>query len=234
MIKALGEAAFSFALATSGLSPFLIGEWPEPSEAPVATVSEVRVVPVPDLNPVAPEPVDDGIPDLYEELSEERIAQQQREAEIDELASNIRNAFGINPTRSRNFSEWIVEAVESTAIDKEVFAALVVSESSFQYKLTSSVGAVGPAQVREEFWGEKCGSGDLENDPKFNIQCGVVALSEYLEDYCDGDMTCALQMYNVGPTNMKLPEYDGAKQRYISKINRNMAKLTGRTILASN
>lgn len=230
MIKTLGEAAFSVALATSGLSPFFIGDWPEPVDQPVA---EVREVPVPDANPVRVVAESAGIPNMYAAASEERMAQLALEAEIEGLASNIEKAFRINPVRARNFSEWIVEAVESTSIPKEVMTALVVSESSFQYKLTSAVGAVGPAQVREVFWGEKCGSGDLENDPKFNIQCGVTALNEYLERRCDGDMTCALQTYNVGPDNMKLEKYDGAKQRYITKINRNLSKLTGNTVLAS-
>lgn len=234
MIKTLGEAAFSLALAASGLSPFYIGGWPEAPESAGDSSYEAQVIPAPDAAPLAAKPDSSEIPDLYSEISEQRIAEQKIKADIDKLAANIRSAFGINPTRAKNFSEWIIDAVESTSIPKEVMTALVVSESSFQYKLRSSVGAVGPAQVRPVFWAEKCGSGDLENDPKFNIQCGVTALSEYLEKECDGDMTCALQTYNVGPSNMDLPEYEGAKQRYISKINRNMAKLTGRTVLARN
>lgn len=235
MIKTFGEAAFSLALATSGLSPFFIGEWPEAPEPSSNAVVEVREVPVPDMNPVAPESKSEPIPDLYAEVSAERAAQEAFEAEIDKLAADIRSAFRINPTRARNFSQWIVEAVDSTSIPKEIMTALVVSESSFQYELTSAVGAVGPAQVRPVFWAEKCGSGDLEKDPKFNIKCGVRALSEYLETRCDGDMTCALQTYNVGPTNYHNPEYEGAKRRYISKVKKNMSRLTGNAnlILAS-
>ena len=230
MIKTLGEAAFSLAIAAIGLGPFLVGEWPETPET--SEVSVVRALPVPDLDAVAPEPVSANIPNIYEEASQEIMALQEYETGIQEFANDIRDAFGINPTRARNFSEWITLAVESTTIPKEVMASLVVSESSFQYKLKSSVGAVGPAQVRPIFWAEKCGSGDLEHDPEFNIRCGVTVLSEYLVDICKGNMTCALQTYNVGPGNMKLSKYDGAKKRYIAKITRNMSKLTGTTMLA--
>lgn len=263
MIKTFGEAAFSMALATAGLTPFWVGEWPEPKETnqlssaiettesqydlgsfsgvvirkaqasePKATAKR-REIPVADPNPVRPESVSDHIPDLYAEMSQERAEQEAFETEVRSFANQLRNTFGINPTRALNFSEWILVAVESTSIPKEVMAALVVSESSFRYKLRSSVGAVGPAQVRPVFWGEKCGSGDLENDPEFNIRCGVTALNEYLEKECSGDMVCALQTYNVGPTNYHNPDYEGAKQRYISKIKTNMSKLTGYTILAS-
>lgn len=233
MIKTFGEAAFSIILATSGLSPFLLGDWPVAPSSHESTAVEAKDVPVADPDAVAPVSASAGIPDLYREVSKERIAQEMFNEKVQEFATDLRGAFNINPTRAKNFSEWILVAVESTSIPKEVMAVLVVSESSFQYKLTSPVGAVGPAQVRPEFWSEKCGSGDLEHDPKFNIQCGSIALSEYLQDYCDGDMTCALQTYNVGPGNMKLKKYEGAKQRYISKINRNMARLTNRTMLAS-
>lgn len=264
MIKTFGEAAFSMALATAGLTPFWVGEWPEPKpdaqnssevqsqinsheaggfsgvilrdpapyqpeKADVARPSK----PVADANPVRPEPDSSDIPDLYAEMSREQAEREAFEAKVRSFAYQLRSTFGINPTRALNFSEWILVAVESTSIPKEIMAALVVSESSFRYKLRSAVGAVGPAQVRPVFWEEKCGSGDLENDPELNIRCGVTVLSEYLEKNCDGDMVCALQTYNVGPTNYHDPKFEGAKQRYISKIKRNMSKLTGYTVLAS-
>lgn len=265
MIKTFGEAAFSIALATGGVSPILLSDVFEPQDVtPVAEVQSVSnqsastpvsqdvstSTSVVNINekiayntPVSIEqddiamipPKESGqIPDLYAEKQEKKEQENKFERKVQSFAADLQNAYYINPTRAENFSRWILLAVESTSIPKEIMASLVVSESSFQYKLKSSVGAVGPAQVRPEFWEDACGSGDFENDPEFNIRCGSIALSEYLEDHCDGDMTCALQKYNVGPTNYYDPKYEDAKRRYISKIKRNMAKLTGNyNVLAS-
>lgn len=227
MIKHLGEAAVSVMLASAGFIPFM-GEWPEP--VPSSAVSDVPVFEI----TAAPAPqyyVTDG---PFYPVQRNAGPESAREDVVHQFGRQLEAAYGINPTRAKNFSGWIVAAVESSSIPKEVMASLIMSESSFRYKVTSSVGAVGPAQVRPNFWGHVC-DGDLENDPRANIQCSRVVLETYLER-CRGDMVCTLQTYNIGPDNMKKKEFEPAKRRYIAKINKNKAKLEKQksTMLASH
>ena len=228
MVNLAGNAAFSVVLAAAGLSPFY-GDWPEPS-APDASFEQAVAMPAPVVAPVAePELPSADVPNLYEEIGGNHAV--THEDMVHGFGRQLEMAFGINSVRANNFSDWILTAVESTSIPKEILAAVVDAESDFRYKVRSHAGAVGPAQVIPHFWQDAC-VGDIENDPKTNIQCGVVVLSDYLEG-CGGDMVCALQTYNVGPTNMRNPKYAGAKQRYINKIRARLARLNGVTLLAS-
>ena len=145
--------------------------------------------------------------------------------EIKEEARNsinniLLNNYSLNEKRSENFSYWIVEASFDNHVPTEILTALVATESSFRYELTSSVGAIGPAQVRPVFWKDYCGV-DLTN-PSENIYCGARVLAKYRNENCDGDWNCALKMYNVGPSNYYSGNYEGAKKRYISKIENHL------------
>ena len=85
------------------------------------------------------------------------------------------------------------------------------TESSFRKNVTSPVGAIGPAQVRPDYWSQFCGTADLR-DPEENIYCGAQILAHYVER-C-GDEACALSAYNIGPYGAK----QQAAQRYVAKV----------------
>jgi soluble lytic murein transglycosylase-like protein len=136
------------------------------------------------------------------------------QTEVDAFGHKVSQAFGVKRQTATEFAGWILEASERQHLDPELLASLVLTESSFRKNAISHVGAIGPAQVRPEFWSGFCGSNNL-HDPAENIYCGAQVLS-HLRDRC-GDDACALQAYNVGiydRTNQ------AAGRRYASKIGR--------------
>jgi hypothetical protein len=134
--------------------------------------------------------------------------------EVDAFGHKVSQAFGVRRHTATEFAGWIIEASERQGIEPELLASLVLTESSFRKDVESHVGAIGPAQVRPEFWSGFCGSSNLQ-DPAENIYCGAQVLSHLL-DRCGDDRVCALQAYNIGPYSS-----DGeAGRRYVSKIDR--------------
>ena len=133
--------------------------------------------------------------------------------EASALANRISIAFGVDHKVASEFSDWILEASERQDLPTELIASLVFTESSFRKYVVSGVGAIGPAQVRPDYWGGFCGTSNL-SDPAENIYCGAQILSYYRER-C-GDDQCALHAYNVGP-NTRF--YADAGLRYVNKVN---------------
>ena len=127
----------------------------------------------------------------------------------------------LSPNRSSsNLREDSVSTLPNqTLIAPELLASLVVTESSFRKSVRSNVGAVGPTQVRPDYWGNFCGASDL-TDPEQNVYCGAQVLSHLLER-CDGDQACALAAYNVGPYAKR----EAAARRYLNKIDRYLTTL---------
>lgn len=134
--------------------------------------------------------------------------------EVDAFGHKVSQAFGVGRNTATEFAPWILEASKRQRIEPELLASLVLTESSFRKVARSHVGAVGPAQVRPEYWSGFCGSSDLL-DPAENIYCGAQVLS-HLIDRCGDDTNCALQAYNVGLYSSK----EQAGRRYVSKIDR--------------
>ena len=136
------------------------------------------------------------------------------QTEVDAFGHKVSGAFGVKRQTATEFAGWILEAARRQHLDPELLASLVLTESSFRKHAVSHVGAVGPAQVRPEFWSGFCGSEDLQ-DPAENIYCGAQVLS-HLRDRCGGE-SCALQAYNVGIHD----RVNGAAgRRYALKIDR--------------
>lgn len=147
-----------------------------------------------------------------------------RQAEVAQFGSRVSNAFGIRSSVATEFADWILEASERQNIAPELLASLVITESSFRKTARSNVGAVGPTQVRPDYWGKFCGASDL-TDPEQNVYCGAQVLSHLLER-CEGDRDCALAAYNVGPYASKM----AAAQRYVNKVDKYLStfdKATG-------
>ena len=137
-----------------------------------------------------------------------------RQTQVDRFGGRVSSAFGIKQSVATEFADWILEASERQDLAPELLASLVLTESSFRKDVRSNVGAVGPAQIRPDYWGNFCGVDDL-HDPEQNIYCGAQILSHLLER-CGGDRTCALGAYNVGPYANRA----NAAARYVSKVDR--------------
>jgi len=135
------------------------------------------------------------------------------QSEVDAFGHKVSRAFGVRQSTATEFAGWILEAARRQDIEPELLASLVLTESSFKKNARSHVGAVGPAQVRPEYWSRFCGSDDL-HDPAENIYCGAQVLS-HLRERCGDDEDCALRAYNVGLHAASHP----AGQRYAAKID---------------
>lgn len=134
-------------------------------------------------------------------------------SEVDAFGNKVANAFGVPASTANEFAGWILEASERQQLEPELLASLVLTESSFRKNVRSAVGAVGPAQIRPEYWSGFCGISDLY-DPAENIYCGAQVLS-YLVDRCGGE-GCALGAYNIGYYS----EREQAARRYVAKVDR--------------
>jgi membrane-bound lytic murein transglycosylase MltF len=134
-------------------------------------------------------------------------------SEVDAFGHKVAQAFGVRRSTATEFAGWILEASERQELQPELLASLVLTESSFRKDARSHVGAIGPAQVRPEYWGRFCGIANLQ-DPAENIYCGAQVLS-HLKDRC-GDEGCALEAYNIGIDGQR----EHAARRYVSKIDR--------------
>lgn len=132
---------------------------------------------------------------------------------VDAFGNKVAGAFGVPETTAQEFAGWILEAAQRQELEPELLASLVLTESSFRKDARSSVGAVGPAQIRPEYWGEFCGTANL-HDPAENIYCGAQVLS-HLADRCGGE-GCALGAYNIGFHS----ERRQAALRYVNKVDR--------------
>lgn len=141
------------------------------------------------------------------------------DVEVANLGSRISTAFGIQRLKAEEFSHWLIEASERQGISPDVLASLVLTESSFRKHVRSPVGAVGPAQVRPDYWAAFCGQDHL-NDPEQNVYCGAQVLG-HLQERCEGDLVCALGSYNVGPNARK----GRAAARYVAKIDLHLERL---------
>jgi len=143
------------------------------------------------------------------------------EALVNQFSERLVKGFGVKPGVAFEFSGWILEASERQKIHPEVLASLLITESSFRKNVVSHVGAVGPAQVRPEYWSKYCGMTEAHlSDPEANVHCGAMVLA-YFKDRCLGSLLCALKAYNVGLYNQHLK----AAHRYITKIKKYLASL---------
>lgn|GEM_PF-659481 len=132
--------------------------------------------------------------------------------EVETFASRVATGFNLRQEVALEFSPWILEAALRQQLSPELLAGLVLTESSFRKNVKSPVGAIGPAQVRPEYWAQFCGTDNL-GDPAENIYCGAQILAYYVER-C-GAEACALSAYNVGPYTEKRQD---AGRRYVAKV----------------
>ena len=150
------------------------------------------------------------------------------EAERQAFAVKLTQGYGVAPSDAVQFAGWIIEASVRHELAPELLASVVMAESAFRKHARSSVGAVGPAQVRAKFWRSFCGA-DLM-DPEQNLYCGAHILAHYREACArqspDNAEDCALRSYNVGYSNRNKLGFLAAGNRYIAKIDRYREPLT--------
>ena len=142
------------------------------------------------------------------------------EQEVFPLANQISTAFGIDQEKAMEFGGWILEASDRQKLPTELLASLIFTESSFRKHVSSSVGAIGPAQVRPDLWSDFCGGADLY-DPEQNIYCGAQILRHFYER-CEDNFDCALSAYNVGLNGTN----KFAANRYLRKVDLHVRRLT--------
>ncbi len=147
---------------------------------------------------------------------------------VDEFAATLERIFGLDAERALTFSDWILEASVRQQLPPEILASLVYTESSFRKRVVSWAGAIGPAQVKPQYWRDFCGGVDLV-DPEHNIYCGAQVLA-YYKHRC-GDLECALRLYNVGPANLRRPSYQQASNRYLARIESTRVRFDEHTLL---
>jgi soluble lytic murein transglycosylase-like protein len=119
------------------------------------------------------------------------------EMEAEELAAEYR-AKGYRVPET--LAEQILEAATDHGIAPDVAFGLVATESGFQRKARSHVGAVGLAQLMPataRWLRPGTTHKDLE-DPETNLSVGFAYLRDLIEKY-DGDTELALTAYNRGP-----------------------------------
>ncbi len=148
--------------------------------------------------------------------------------EVEDFARLLQTIFGLDSERALIFSDWILEASVRQQLPPEIIASLVYTESSFRKQVRSWAGAIGPAQVKPQFWRDFCGGVDLL-DPEHNIYCGAQVLAHY-KAQC-GELECALRLYNVGPGNLRLPRYQQAGNRYLARIESSRVLFDEHTLL---
>ena len=165
---------------------------------------------------VAFEPVPERVT-LKIDTPQSTVSSTPWRVERDQFAGKLHRGFGIRYETAMEFSGWILEAAKRQRLSPELVASLVLTESSFRKYVRSSVGAIGPAQIRTEFWQRFCGIVDLA-DPEENIYCGAQILAHY-QDVC-GSESCALKSYNLGFRNRNRQDFARAGERYLHKIDR--------------
>lgn len=144
------------------------------------------------------------------------------DSEVGAFALRLSEAFELPLAEAVRYSSWILEAAARQDLPPELVASLIAIESEFRADARSAIGAIGPAQVVPRYWSSFCGSEDL-SVPEENVYCGAQILAHYMER-CGG-FVCALEMYNVGPRNVRKAAYAGARARYIAKVSASLDRL---------
>lgn len=103
-------------------------------------------------------------------------------------------------------------------LDFWLMASLMFSESSFRTKAVGDNGnSVGLFQINKCWWGEMEKKGLDVNEPKDNIEIGLIIFSQYL-DKADGDVEKAIQYYKCGPSRGKKLWNQGKKLSVIQSL----------------
>jgi soluble lytic murein transglycosylase-like protein len=143
------------------------------------------------------------------------------EQELEQFSQQLVRAFGIPINTARKYAPIIVQAEINTGLSEIKIASLIMTESTFNDEAVSFVGAYGSTQIRPEYWTEFCASKSLDIFSfEGNVLCGAEIITYLGDKFCEGELLCALEHYNVGRGNLLAStEYQKAGRRYTKKIN---------------
>lgn len=129
--------------------------------------------------------------------SAEAVEARKEAAAAEKLAAEYRaRGYRVPGT----LAEQIMDAATEHGIEPDVAFGLVATESGFERKARSHVGAIGLAQLMPataRWLRPGTTRKDLE-DPETNLSLGFAYLRDLVEKY-DGDTELALTAYNRGP-----------------------------------
>lgn len=182
------EPVVGAALAGAAL-PFAVGAAGGPGEAqPEEPVEPVSRQAEPVSRPVARGTVEEDVGSRLASLRQERV----REATI----QGAMTAYNI----SRNLAEMIHDIAVQNDIEPELAFGLVKTESAFDHRAVSSVGARGLTQVmpRTARWLRPGTTIEDLYNRRLNLDMGFGYLRDLIDKY-DGDVRLALLAYNRGP-----------------------------------
>jgi soluble lytic murein transglycosylase-like protein len=136
------------------------------------------------------------------------------------FAEQLMRAFDISPEKAAIYSPIIIRASIQSDISEIVLASIIMTESTFKEDAVSHVGAYGATQIRPIYWEQFCSEINLDiYSLEGNVNCGATIVSFLMESYCEFDITCALEHYNVGRTNLLTSaKHRQAGKRYTTKI----------------
>lgn len=138
------------------------------------------------------------------------------------LTQMLTDGYGLSAAKASRFAGWIHAASSDHQVPAAVLSALVMTESSFRVSARSSVGAIGPAQVRPKYWADEC-SVDL-HEPASNIWCGAYVLRKY-HDALGSSWEQSIKAYNIGISSLIGNINQAAGVRYLNKVQNHMSML---------
>ena len=137
------------------------------------------------------------------------------------LSRRISEKYRIDPVKVSSIVDIVHQESKEKGVDPILVLSIIATESSFNPRARSKVGALGLMQAMPRYHQEKLdrwgmSSQDLYN-PHQNIRIGTEILSEYME-ISRGNTTTALQRYNGSLSDKS--------RRYSNKVFRVMAWLS--------
>ena len=152
-----------------------------------------RVVPIKKVSVQKQKPLNQGIP----------IVENKIHAKIKSVITDYKT--GLNDNEKAQISKFILKQSKKYGYDPLFLTALIITESSFNHRAKSKVGALGLMQIRLRTGKALATEANMKwrgkhtlYHPENNIALGSYYLSKLIKRF--GNMKTALEAYNHGPT----------------------------------
>jgi soluble lytic murein transglycosylase-like protein len=130
---------------------------------------------------------------------------------------------GIKPALATIISSTVVSQAKLLGENPDVYLSLIKTESDFNPRAVSNVGARGLTQVMPQIWGRTICAGQNLFDPADNIRCGTKILAMYKE-LAGGNIQSGLSAYWAGPSVLRSNRT--ITTEYSNKVMLEFGKLT--------